>query len=281
MNRMLLSSGIFLVVAVLVHQIVAGGLTLIGQFNPSNAAGLCGIGYDHVMDNVWVYDCNSNDIQSYASSGEFLTAIPRPGEATNDVDIEFTPETILFGAGSTSLPVGTLLFINGETDAAEIYALDKGTGDIIETLNTSFGFSHVVGGVYHAERDTFFLVQDRQPSGTANDSLIAEIDPITGNVLNSFQIADDYSVNFGDIEINTETGHLFVVSSDESTIAEFTSTGILVQELALPAVGSLSGIGLNEATGEGWVSNTAGTVSRLGGFIPTSNLIFLPLVVKD
>ena len=42
-----------------------------------------------------------------------------------------------------SFPAGTLLVINGETGAADIYAVDKTTGAVLATLSTSFGVSHV------------------------------------------------------------------------------------------------------------------------------------------
>ena len=139
MKRLLLITTIFIFIIVLAHQVTAGELTLLGQFNPSNASGLCGIGYDQTTDNVWVFGCFANDLQSYSNSGTYINSITRPGESANDVDIEFAPETILFGASSTSLPIGTLLFINGETSVAEIYALNKETGEIIETVITDFG----------------------------------------------------------------------------------------------------------------------------------------------
>ena len=158
---------------------------------------------------------------------------------------------------------GTLLFVNGETGAAEIYAVDKQTGTIIDTLATAFGVSHVVGGAYHPERNTFFLVQDNVP-GTADQNRIAEINPSDGSVINTFQITASFNVSFG--EVCASSGNLFVVSSVETRIAEYTPVGALVQYHALPAgVSSLSGIGLDDLSGEAWVSGTGGGVWRLGG----------------
>jgi len=137
----------------------------------------------------------------------------------------------------TAVAAGSLLAINGESASAEVYAVDKGTGAIFKSLNTTFGHSHVVGGAYHPSRNTFFLVEDRVPSGTVNDSVVAEINPSNVSVLNSFQITgilSTFTVNYGDIDIGAN-GNLFIVSSDESTIAEFTPTGAFVQELALPS----------------------------------------------
>lgn len=101
-----------------------------------------------------------------------------------------------------------------------------------------------------------------------NEFRSTEIDPTNGNILNSFRITDVLStctVNFRDLDIGAN-GYLIIVSSDESTIAEFTPTGLLVQEVLLPSgVTSLSGIGLDNVRGEAWVSGTNGTIWRLGG----------------
>jgi hypothetical protein len=192
-----------------------------------------------------------------------VSSVPRPGESANDVDVEIAPESLMLG--STTIPAGTLLFINGETGPADIYAVDSVTGAVIATLVTSFGSSHVVGGAYHAARDTFFLVQDKVPGG-ASANRVAEINPVTGAIINTFQTTGHFVVNFGDLEVNAATGNLFLVSSDEDSIGEFTPAGVFVQDLALPAgVVNLSGIGMDDATGEAWVSGTGGTVWHLGG----------------
>jgi hypothetical protein len=213
-----------------------------------------------------VYGSSDADLRSFSRFGVPLGSIVRPGEAANDADLTFAPKALTLG--TTQIAAGTALFVNGETGIAEIYAVDKTTGTVQATLATSFGASHVVGGSYHPGRDTFFLVQDRQVSGTANDSVVAEINPASGAVVNSFRITDlvsTFSVNFGDVEVSAN-GNLFVVSSDESSIAEITPGGVLVQQHALPAgVSSLSGIAFDQVRGEAWVSGTGGTIWQLGG----------------
>ena len=241
----------------------AAGIQVLAQFDPANAGGLCGLGYDQTADEVWVYDCLAADIQRYSTAGAFLSSVPRPGESANDADVEFAPEPLTLAG--VALPAGTLLFINGETAAAEIYAVDKSSGSVLATLPTAFGMSHVVGGAYHPLRDTFFLVQDNVP-GAADENRIAEIDPNTGGVINNFQITSFFQVNFGDIEVCAATGNLLVVSDDESRIAEFAPGGAFVAYHALPAaVDDPSGIGLDDARGEAWVAGTGGSVRRLGG----------------
>jgi hypothetical protein len=164
-----------------------------------------------------------------------------------------------------TIPQGQLLFINGETDSAEIYAIDNATGTITDTLSTSFGTDHVVGGSYHPIRNTFFMVQDNVPA-TALENLVAEIDPSNGDTLQTFQVTDYMSVYYGDIEVGA-SGNLFIVSSDDDSIAEFLPVGTFVQKHALPAgVDGLSGIALDCDAGEAWVSGNSGTVYHLGNF---------------
>ena len=243
----------------------AAALTLLGSFNPSNEADLCSADYSGATASVWVYGCSAANIQSYSTAGIFQSSITRPGESANDVDLDTAP--IGFTLGSAVIPTGTLLFINGETGTADIYAVDPTSGAVIASLATAFGVSHVVGGAYHPSRETFFLLQDEVPA-TVDDNLIAEINPVTGAVLNTIDTTafGGFTVNFGDLEVHTGSGNLFIVSSDQTNILEITPTGVFVAFHALPVgVSSLSGIGIDEGLGEAWVSGTGGTVWRLGG----------------
>jgi len=240
----------------------APGLILIDDMLPGRGA-LAGCGFDPATERIWVYAANSDDLRSYTKDGRLVGSVPRPGEKADDVDIEIAPEPLALG--STAVPSGTVLFINGETGPAEIYAVNASNGVVIATLRTEFGVSHVVGGAYHPGRDTFFLVQDCAPAAGERNR-IAEIDPANGKVLNSFSIEPFFSVGAGDVEVDASSGHLFVVSSVESRIAEFTPTGELVKHLKLPGgVSKLSGIGMDEARGEVWVSGKGGTVWHVGG----------------
>ncbi len=244
-------------------QPASAALTLIDQFSPGIGQ-LVGSGFDDTARNVWIYGSSGADLRSYSTTATFLASIARPGEAANHADIEFAPERLTLG--STSIPKGTLLMINGESGLADIYAVNKVTGAIFDSLPTSFGASDVVGAAYHAGRNTFFLVRGRVP-GDTDQNRIAEISTTTGSVLNSLQLAASvFEVNLGDIEI-ASNGNLLLVSNIESRVLELTPTGKFVRYLALPTgVSGLSGIGLDESTGEAWVSSTSGTVYHLGGF---------------
>lgn len=240
-------------------------LTITGQFDPSASSDNCGLGFDSSAGEVWVYGCSGAIVQRYSAAGVPLSSVARPGESANDVDVELATKS--FTLAATVVPANALLFINGESGAADIYAVDKATGAVLSTLNTSFGVSHVVGGAYHRSRRTIFLVQDQVPAA-ADENRIAEIDTTTGAVVNTFQITSTFAVNFGDLEVCNSTGNLLVVSSDETEIAEYTPTGSLVQSYPLPAgVSALAGIGIDDSTGDLWVASSAGggDVWRLSG----------------
>lgn len=240
----------------------AADLSVLGQFSPGLGP-LVGCAHDPASGRVWTYGNFDPTIASFDASGSFITAFPRPGEAADDADLEIAPEAIQLG--TTALPAGTLLFINGESGVAEVYALHPDTGAVLATLVTGFGVSHVVGGAYHPTRDTLFLVQDKVP-GSPNGNRVAEVDPISGVVLNTFLVSSSVSVNYGDLDIIDVTGNLVIVSSDESSIAEFTPAGAFVGASPLPAgVGALSGIGVHGSCGRAWVCGTGGSIWHLAG----------------
>lgn len=250
-------------ILVLAAPMARAQLTVVDSFNPSQAGGLCSLAYDFRAGTIWVYDCRASDFQEYAEDGSFLRSLPRPGESANDVDIDVAPEELTLAG--TTIPQGTPLFVNGESGTADIYAVDPTAGSVIASLATDFGNSHVVGAAYHPIRNTFFLVQDRVPSATL-ENIIAEIDPATGDVLNSFQITNLFSVNYGDLDICNTSGNLFVASSAESRFVEFEPDGTFVAYHALPdGVSGLSGVGLSCETGQAWVGSTGGTAWLLEG----------------
>ena len=240
-------------------------LAIASQFDPSASSDNCGLGVDSAAGEVWVYGCSAANVDRYSSAGVLLSSVPRPGEVANDVDVELSTKP--FSLAATVLPSNALLFINGETGPAEIYAVDKTTGAVLASLNAAFGASHVVGGAYHRARQSLFLVQDLVPVA-ADRNRIAEVDVATGAVLNTFQIGATFSVNFGDLEVCNATGNLIVGSSAENRLAEYTPAGVLVGYHPLPAgVSSVAGVAIDESNGEIWVTSSAagGDVFRLAG----------------
>jgi hypothetical protein len=201
---------------------------------------------------------------SYDLTGAPLSTVPRPGESANDVDIDVAPTA--FVMAGVEVPAGTLLFVNGETGVTEIYAIDPETGTVLATLITNFGASHVVGAAYHPTLDRYFAIQDRVP-GATDGNLVGVLDSQTGMVTSTWSVVPNFDVNYGDIDVCLATGNLMLVSSNETTIGEFTTDGAFVRTHALPdGVGGLAGIALDDASGRVWVvSNSGGVWSFDGG----------------
>ena len=244
----------------------AADLSLKSQFNPSNTAGICGIAADTVSTDVWVHGCSSATVDHYTAAGVFVGTVPRPGESANDVDIDFSLAPLMLD--TTAIPSGTLLFFNGESGTADVYGINTTTPAVLDTLVSDFGSSHVVGGAHHPDRGTLFMVHDRQTSVAADRNLIAEVDPVTGDVLGSFAItaaSATFTVNFGDIDVCPGSGNLLVVSSDETATLELTPAGVFVALHPLPAgVAGLSGIAVSAINGAVvWVSGEGGVVWEL------------------
>ncbi len=242
---------------------ISAQLTMISSFDPEFEDGLCGIGFDADSNYVWVYGCFSEGITRYTTDGIFSHNVNTAGGIANDVDLEIT--TYSFELGGTTIPKGQLLFINGESGAAEIYAINL-DNTVSDTLVTNFGVDHVVGGSTSQATDgKFYLLQDNVPGAEFNNR-IAEISA-SGDTIQTFYIGDFFNVSYGDLEVD-DAGNLFVVSSLEDSIAMILSSGgFLFAKYDLPdGVANLSGIALDCDKQEAWVSNTAGIVYRLGNF---------------
>ena len=231
-------------------------LTIINSFELGANAGI-GLGFDSLTNSISVYGGDAGEINNYDLSGNLISSIASPGESANDFDLSFASESLTLG--NTVIAADTLLAINGESGTTEIYALDPESNDVVATLFTEFGAGHIVGGDYHAQRDTFFLVQS-----SVTETLIAEINAVDGSILNTFSPGDDYEVFLGDLEVDSTTGNLFLVSSNQTAIRELSPEGEIIQDLTLPDdVDDLTGIGLDEMTGDIWVSNANGIVWQL------------------
>lgn len=210
-----------------------------------------GVGYDRVTQRVWVASSFDDFLLAYDRLGASLGSITQPGEVSNDGDVDFSPTAVNM-AGQT-FGAGTMLYINGESGPAEIYAVNPADGQVLATLFTTVGNGSVVGGAYHPQRGTFFLVDY-----AADD--VSEVDAQTGATLNTFDLTGIYNVHYGDLDISQRTGNLYLVSSASNDIAEVTPEGTLLQTIALPlGVTAVSGIGIDDKRGQIWLSNTSGS----------------------
>ncbi|MFZ2872943.1 MAG: dockerin type I domain-containing protein [Phycisphaerales bacterium] len=244
----------------------SGQLTQVAQF-PTGASSV-GLGFDWENDVVVTYPSFGAVLKRYSGVGSPMSDLARPGGSANDADVDIAKGAFMLGG--SPVPAGTVLYIDGESGVAEVYAVSS-SGTVIASLVTAFGTSHVVGGAFHPGRGTLFLLQDKVPGGTGTNR-VAEIDPATGGVLQTWQVTASrptFTVNFGDLDVGGN-GNVFIVSSDEETVGEFTPTGAFVAEHALPSgVTSLCGIGFDATRCEAWVLNTSGVASKLAGFPST------------
>lgn len=224
----------------------------------------CGCAVDSTTEEVFVIRCSELSIQVVSSEGERLRSLPLPSFTVENVDLDVV--TTPFWLAGTLVPAGSVLYIIGDYLTADIYALDPAEGTVIATLDTAFGDGKVVGGAYHPGRGSLFLVQSRLASTSADT--VAEIDCATGAVLNLFDlIGQGFTVNHGDIDVSAANGNLFIVSSFEDAVAEYTADGSFVQEHVLPfAATGPTGIALIDGTGEALVTPYLGLAARLSGF---------------
>jgi hypothetical protein len=237
----------------------SGVTTKVAQFTSSIRA--CGLAYADATSTIWVFPCSSPMAHAFTTAGVAMGTLPLQGESADDGDLDVAPRAFMLG--TTAVPAGSLLFTNGEAGTAEIYAYDPATKMPLGMLATMFGDNHVVGASFHSTRGSFFAVQDRQ---TSAGNRVAEIEVSTGAVAANFPTIPAVVVNYGDVEVCQPTGNLLVVSSDRTDLGEFTPAGAFVRYHDLPAdVTGLSGIGIDDATGDLWVTGTGGTVWKVNG----------------
>ena len=241
--------------------VIPSDVMLINSFPTSGGIGL---GFDQVSDTIWTF--GGTTFRQYDRDGNLLvTLTPEAGESANDADLDFS--TVDMSLGGVDIQAGTILFTNGETDVADVYAIGI-DGTIFSTLNTEFGASHVVGSAYSETRGTLFLLQDNVPTAEL-DNRVAEIDVDTGEVINTFDLDDlenSYDIFFGDLEVDNATGNLLITSSSEDEILQLTPEGEELSRLVIAdgAEGSLggSGIALDEVRSELYVQDSSGRVFR-------------------
>jgi hypothetical protein len=236
-----------------------GTTTKVAQFTSSLRA--CGLAYSDPTATIWVFPCSSTMAHAFSPAGVAMGTLALQGESADDGDLDVAPTAFMLG--TTAIQAGTLLFTNGESGTAEIYAYDPTTRMPLGMLATMYGDNHVVGASFHTARGTLFAVQDRQ---TGAGNTVAEINVGTGAVSGTFPTTPAVSVNYGDVEVCQPTGNLLVVSSDRTDLGEYTPAGAFVRYHNLPPdVTGLSGIAVDDATGELWVTGTGGTVWKVGG----------------
>lgn len=239
-------------------------LNLRHRYNPGLGS-LVALAANEYQQLLYLYPSFGSDIHRIDRSGAIFGPLPRQGEAANDADLDIAAQS--FQLKDVRVPQGSLLMFNGETNTTEIYALDPHSGVLLSRLDAAFGSSHVVGGAFNAKTGTLWLLQDNVPASGVGDK-VAQLDPVTGQVISSFNLvtaAHSFSVSFGDLHVNPLNGNLLIASSIQGAVAEFSQSGTLLRQFALPAgVGNISGMALSADGKTLWLASTSGEVAELG-----------------
>ena len=220
------------------------------------------VAIDPTSGYLFSYNSFNTVINEITQGGAFVSSIPRPGVSANDFGLDFIPEPV--NVGDTTVAPNTLLAFDGDNFPDAVFAINNATGVVISSQILPID-ANLVGGTYHAARDTIFTVDF---TGT---DLIREINPANGAELNSFPAspggAPAFDVFFGGIDVIEASGNLLVVSDSQPVIRELTPDGVFVQDFDVSGLGisGMSGISVDDASDEFYITNTIGAIFRLGG----------------
>ncbi|HWL65970.1 MAG TPA: hypothetical protein VNP73_08350 [Actinomycetota bacterium] len=240
----------------------------VSSFNP-NVGGLVSIAFDPESDNLFIYPAHAAEILEFTTSGSQVgSGIPTP-RASNDVDLDFALEPLT--VAGVSVPTNTLLAADGETSPVNLYALDKDDGSIASTQTMPGTTS--VGGAQHPARDSFMQV-------SYGEHTIHEFDPADGELIGSIPVAPEgsppFSMYFGDIDVDLDTGNIVVVSSNQNVIRAVSPTGEWLGDVDVydendqsdPSnVFGMSGVAIDDDTNTVYVTGTGGQVWILTGLL--------------
>ncbi|ARU59227.1 hypothetical protein OLMES_5243 [Oleiphilus messinensis] len=222
-----------------------------------------GVAYAEMTNTLWLQDHENDQLIQVTPEGAVLSSIELPSSSVSShLDISVAPEALQLGRAE--IDAGSILVFEGEGGITIMYGFDPVTGNQVSRQTTSFGEGFVVGGAYHPERGSFFLLQNNE-AVSSDANVIAEISASDGSILNRIalaSVATDFDVVSGDLEVGSN-GNLYVLSSAEAAMLELTLTGSLVQEIALPVTNvAFSGLALDTEAGDVWTINTAGILQR-------------------
>ena len=237
-----------------VNATVIGAPTALSSFNIGGPA--AGIALDPVSGNLFVRQ--SGQLRELTPAGSpVLPDISAPGADGSNFDLDHLSEPL--NLGGTPIAAGALLAMDGNRTPNRIHALDKDTGGVLASVDLSL--TGIVGGSYHAGRDTFFVL-------TAA-GLVAEIQPASGTTLASFPASPPgspaFGTAFGDVEVDQTTGNVLIVGSGQGVIREMTPGGVFLRDINVAplVVGGVAGIALDDAQRQAWVLDTSDQVTRI------------------
>ena len=223
------------------------------------AGTLIGLGFDYFRQLLYYYPRLDNNIYVHDRLGAAIMTFNVAGLGVEKLDLDIVPEA--FQLGGQTMRQGKLMVINGQNGNATIQVVDPESGVLEGQLNTGFGNGQVVGGAYNPVTKTIFLVQNNMGGAEANR--VAEIDPEDGSVIGLIDLNDpsiDFDVMYGDLDVDPVSGHLFLISNTENTLAQLTPQGQFIRKITLPNIVDPSGIAISHTRDRVWVSNLNGNV---------------------
>jgi hypothetical protein len=240
--------------------------TLGAVFDPADRAAFVSIAFAPASDEIYAYPEFGTAIDVYSTVGNLLRTIPRPGLLSNDIDLDVTTAPI--SVGGTTVPTGTLLVLNSEDTGAEtLFALDPaGTVLAFQVLAVA---GQAVGGAHHHARGTFFVAD-------WSADTIREYAPGDGAAIAAWPVqpagSPPFDIYFGDLDCLRGTQTVFVVSSSQPRIREFSSSGAFIRDIDVTpfSITGMSGIAFDDRRGEAWIASINGTITQLAGF-PATN----------
>jgi hypothetical protein len=217
-----------------------------------------GLGFDTFGERVYVYQQFDSVIGRFTTTGVADGVLPLSGGTapSSRFDLDFAPAA--FNLGSGVAPENSLLVFNGNL-ANEIYSVDKTTGAVHSFI--AYGpIMQMVGGAYHQPSDTFFTIN------ISPTDFIKLVLPTASIATAGFSPAP-FDVFFGDLEVDQSTGNLLLVSSQHSFIRVVDPNGLFIEEINVAPFGvgdgGLSGIALDDSTGDIWLLQLNGRVLHL------------------
>ena len=207
------------------------------------------LAFDEFRDEVIVYPEFGSQLRIYDRAGNEVRTISVPWSSNDiDMDVAHTPVTI----GAVTVPAGSLIVADGDAGGLlRAYDLSSGSAVQIAEVTMSGQFSTVGLAVAPDGASVYNL------SWTSDT--VGVVDPATGVVGSSFPVmpsgSPSFSIFYGDIEADVDSGDLYLVSSDQALIRHLRSNGAFVRDVLLTnALVNMAGIAIDNTRREFWVS---------------------------
>jgi len=243
-------------------------VTVIDSFDPPGGGQLNAIGYSNGL--VYAHFSGSSQTALFNPDGTPGGIIPFAPGAGNDSDIDFALAPM--NVGGTVVPTGTVLVTQGEPSTQTLYAMDPADGSVLASQNLAEPIGQLTGGSHDPFTGDLVTID-------WTSDVIRRFDAADGSAGDSFGFGSGFDAFFSDIEVSAVTGNLYLVSSSQDIIRVLGPSGAFIEDIDVGVLGisGMSGIGIDDLSGEAWISSTNGTIFRLSGFpqVPSPGTVTL------